>query len=60
MAGSPLRTGRASYDSCKGVSDELLPLGYALPCIDQPLHGNRRPEGRAPLDDELVIYGFNF
>ena len=49
------------YDSCKGVSDELLPLGYALLCIDQPLHGNRGPEGEEPLDDsELVIYSFNF
>lgn len=49
------------YDSCKGVSDELLPLGYALLCIDQPLHGNRGPEGQPALDDsELVIYSFNF
>lgn len=49
------------YDSCRGVSDELLGLGYALVCIDQPLHGNRGPEGEEPMDDaELVIYSFNF
>ncbi|MDP6943192.1 MAG: hypothetical protein QF464_03500, partial [Myxococcota bacterium] len=49
------------YESCRGVSGELLSLGYALLCIDQPLHGNRGPEGAPPLEDsELVIYSFNF
>jgi len=49
------------YESCRGVSDELLGLGYALVCIDQPLHGSRGPDPEEPLsDDDLVYKSFNF
>ncbi len=50
------------YESCRGVSDELLPLGVALACIDQPLHGSRGPAGLEEELDyvELVSFSFNF
>ena len=49
------------YESCRGVDDELMDEGYAILCIDQPLHGTRSPDPTEPLsDDDLVFKSFNF
>ena len=49
------------YESCRGVDAELMAEGYAILCIDQPLHGTRSPDPTEPLsDDDLVFKSFNF
>ncbi len=47
------------YESCRGVTAELEGYGFAVLCIDQPLHGSRGEDG-GYSDDELVAYSFNF
>jgi len=41
------------------VGPELARHGLAVVCIDQPLHGDRGPEGGL-TSDELELYSFNF
>lgn len=41
------------------VGPELARKGLAVVCIDQPLHGDRAPEGGL-TSDELELYSFNF
>jgi hypothetical protein len=49
------------YETCRGVDEELLSLGLAILCIDQPLHGTRAPDPEEPLNEsQLVAYSFNF
>jgi len=52
------------YDTCKtSVGPPLVAEGVAVICIDQPLHGERGPNGAAGPElneTELVIYSFNF
>lgn len=48
------------YESCRGVTEQLVGEGFALLCIDQPLHGTRRPEAGPLNDNELTVFSFNF
>lgn len=45
------------YESCRSIASDVVSLGMALLCIDQPLHGSR---GAGYSETEIVNYSFNF
>ena len=48
------------YESCRGTAGTLVPLGIAVLCVDQPLHGTRSGETDELNETQLVLYSFNF